>query len=180
MVPRKITQDGGQSWQAGVGINWRPNDRISLGLNVNFMNRNGWLLHQGDRNMTTFQAKQFSPSMDAEYFISAKQLLKVSLQWIGIKAREDRFYLTADHTGSLIEVDKPPGPSDDFSVSRLSFQARYRWEIAPLSDLFVVYTRLADRGDQLLDQDFGEVFENAWNEPIANLFIVKVRYRLGS
>jgi len=171
---------GGQSWQVGGGINWRPNDRINLGLKVNFMDRDGWLLHTGGRNMTTFQAKQFSPSVNAEYFISAKQQLRVSLQWIGIKAREDRFYLTPDNTGSLIEVAKPAGPSDDFSVSRLSFQARYRWELAPLSDLFIVYTRLADKGDALLDQDFGEVFENAWNDPISNLFIVKVRYRLGS
>ena len=104
----------------------------------------------------------------------------MSLQWIGIKAREDRFYQVPDEPGDLIEVDKPPGASDDFSVSRLSFQARYRWEIAPLSDLFVVYTRLADKSNILIDEDFGELFDSAWNEPIADLFIVKLRYRFGS
>ena len=171
---------GGQSWQVGGGINWQPSDRINLGLKVNYMDRDGWLLHTEDRNMTTFQAKQFSPSVNAEYFISAKQQLRVSLQWIGIKAREDKFYSIPDRPGSPIEVAKPVGPSDDFSVSRLSFQARYRWELAPLSDLFIVYTRLANKGDRLLDEDFAEVFENGWNDPISNLFIVKLRYRLGS
>jgi hypothetical protein len=44
----------------------------------------------------------------------------------------------------------------------------------------VVYTRLASISDPLLDQDFGELFDAAWNDPIGNLFIVKLRYRFGS
>ena len=32
-------------------------------------------------------------------------------------------------------------PIDDFSVSNLGFQIRYRYELAPLSYLYVVYGR---------------------------------------
>ena len=42
---------------------------------------------------------------------------------------------------SLVETEDVTAGSDDFAISRMSFQARYRWEIAPLSDLFFVYTR---------------------------------------
>jgi len=171
---------GGQSWTMGAGIDWRPSDRFNFGLKLNYLDRDGWLLHQQGRNMTTFQADQIAPIIDGEYFISAKQQFRVSLQWVAIKAREDQFWLIPDEPGDLIEVEKPPGPTDDFSISQLSFQARYRWQIAPLSDLFVVYTRLASQGDQLIDEDFGELFESAWDEPIGNLFIVKLRYRFGS
>jgi hypothetical protein len=171
---------GGQSWQATLGFDWRPSDAIKFGLKLNYQDRDGWLLHTEDRNMTTFQAEQLGPTLDGEYFISAKQQIRLSLQWVGIRAREDRFYRIPDEPGDLMEVGKPPGPSDDFSLSRLSFQARYRWEIAPLSDLFVVYTRLADQSGTLLDEDFGTLFENAWNNPIGDLFIVKLRYRFGS
>ena len=155
-------------------------DRFNTTVRVNYLDRDGWLLHQQGRNMTTFQAQQFGPSVEAEYFLSAKQQFKITLQWVGIKAREDQFYRIPESPGDLIEVAKPPGPTDDFSVSQLSFQARYRWEIAPLSDLFVVYTRLASNSDTLFDEDLGELFRDAWENPIADLFTVKLRYRFGS
>ena len=171
---------GGQSWNAGAGFEWRPSDRIKLEMKLNYLDRDGWLLHQEGVNMTTFQAEQLSPSISGEYYLSARQQFRLTLQWVGIKAREDRFWEIPDEPGDLIEVEKPTDESDDFSISRLSFQARYRWEIAPLSDLFVVYTRLAAQGDSLLDEDFGELFEAAWNDPVGDFFVVKLRYRFGS
>ena len=171
---------GGQSWEVGGGVEWRPNDRFNVGLKVNYKERDGWLLHQSGTDMTTFQAKQLGPILDSEYFISAKQQLRISLQWVGIRAREDDFYRVPDSPGDLIRVSKPPGPTDDFSLSRMSFQARYRWEIAPLSDLFIVYTRLTNKSNRLIDQDFQDIFKDGWEDPIGNLIVVKLRYRLGS
>jgi hypothetical protein len=171
---------GGQSWNVGGSFSWRPNDRFNTSIKVNYFDRDGWLLHQQGGNMTTFQAQQFGPSFDVEYFLSAKQQFRMTLQWVGIKAREDQFYRIPESPGDLIEVPKPPGPTDDFSVSQLSFQARYRWEIAPLSDLFVVYTRLASESGTLFDEDFGELFKDGWENPIADLFTIKLRYRFGS
>ena len=130
--------------------------------------------------MTTFKSEQWSPTLDVEYFINAKQQLRISLQWVGIKAREKDFYLVPLEPGDLIEVAKPAGPADDFSVSQVSFQARYRWELAPLSDLFIVYTRLASQGALLGSESFKDIFDNAWNEPLGDSFVVKFRYRLGS
>ena len=171
---------GGQSYGGFAGMSWRPNDRLSANLLVDYKNRDGWLLHQAGRDMTTFQAKQWGPRINGQYFFTARQQIRVSLQWVGIKAREDKFYQVPENPGKLVEVDKPPGPTDDFSVSRFTFQARYRWELAPLSDLFIVYTRIGDKDNRLIDQSFGNLFSDAWNEPFANLIIVKLRYRFGS
>jgi hypothetical protein len=50
---------------------------------------------------------------------------------------------------------------DDFSVRNLGFQVRYRWELAPLSYLYVVYARggyleepYADGTGRLLRESF--------------------------
>ena len=59
-------------------------------------------------------------------------------------------------------------------------QARYRWEIAPLSDIFLVYTRQADLAAQLRDEDYSDIFSNSWHEPLADFLVFKIRYRLGS
>jgi hypothetical protein len=171
---------GGNAYSYAISTNWRPTDQLNFRLRLGYRDRDGWLLHQGGRNMTTFKAEQWTPTLDAEYFISAKQQFRISLQWVGIKAREQEFYVVPLEPGDLIEVAKPPGPADDFSVSQLSFQARYRWELAPLSDLFVVYTRLASQGAILGSEAFEDLFDNAWNDPIGDSFVVKFRYRLGS
>ena len=63
-------------------------------------------------------------------------------------------------------------------ISQLNLQVRYRWQIAPLSDLFVVYQRGDRRRVGLTD--FDDLFQNSWNDPLGDLFIIKLRYRLGS
>jgi len=171
---------GGDVYFYGLSGRWRPSDGLNFGVRINYSDREGWLLHQEGRDMTTFKAEQWATTIDAEYFISAKQQLRISLQWVGIKAREQDFYLVPLESGDLIEVAKPPGPADDFSVSQVSFQARYRWELAPLSDLFVVYTRLASQGARLISESFKDLFDDAWSDPLGDSFVIKFRYRLGS
>ena len=81
--------------------------------------------------------------------------------------------------GKLVEVPKAPGaPTDDFTISRMTAQLRYRWEIGPLSDLFVVYTRGSNLEDRI-DDEFGSLFDDALNEPIVSTFVIKLRYRFG-
>jgi len=171
---------GGLSWSLGAGLQWRPSDRFNLNLRTSYDDFEGWLLHQEALNFTTFDGEQWSPTMSVDYFISARQQFRVSLQWVGIRAGESEFFQIPATPGELVPVAKPPGPSDSFSVSQVSLQARYRWEIAPLSDVFVVYTRLSNQGAALAGRGFGDVFDDAYHEPLTNLFVVKLRYRFGS
>jgi hypothetical protein len=79
----------------------------------------------------------------------------------------------------LQDTQKPGDQSDNFVISRLTFQARYRWQIAPLSDLFLVYTR----GSNLPRDEFmpfQNLFEQSWNDRIVDTIAFKLRYRLGS
>jgi len=102
------------------------------------------------------------------------------MQWNSLKAFEDRFWeVDPDRLEYLNTVENPGGEADDFVISRLTFQARYRWEIAPLSDLFIVYTR----GSNLPGNSFftfQDLLEQAWNDRIIDSFAIKLRYRFGS
>ncbi|MBT5153491.1 MAG: hypothetical protein HOM44_05345, partial [Gammaproteobacteria bacterium] len=146
---------GGTDFVKLIG-NWRPSDRFALSVKLGYRNRDGWLLYQEDRNFTTFQAEEWSPRISADYFLSAKQQFRFSVQWVGVKAKEDQFYLVPENPGDLIRTAKPEGPTDSFSLSQMTLQLRYRWEIAPLSDLFLVYTRLVDEGSAL--KSFSDTF----------------------
>jgi len=164
----------------GAGIVFRPNDRFSFDLGLNYTDQEALLVHMGDGNYTSFEAHQWAPRLESNYFISAKQQFRVSMQWNSLKAFEDRFWqVDPEKLRHLRPVANPDNEPDDFVISRLTFQARYRWEIAPLSDLFIVYTR----GSNLPGNSFftfQDLFEQSWNDRIVDSFAIKLRYRFGS
>jgi hypothetical protein len=168
----------GESIDTKLGVTWRPRQNLSMQLQVQHSDKDGWLLHQEDQNFTTFKATQWQPQLNLEYFVTAKQQIRLAMQWVGIQAFEDRFYTLPTDTMNLIEGPKPVGETDDFSVSQLNFQVRYRWQIAPLSDLFIVYTK-GDR--QRTDRmEYNDLFRDNWNNPLGDQLVIKLRYRVGS
>jgi len=171
---------GGTTYSGELNLRWRPGGRFSTGLRIAYYDRTEWLLHDEDRYMATFDALQWQPAVDIQYFLTARQQLRASLQWVGVKSRAKDYYLVPENPGKLIPVAQPDNGNDDFSVSELSFQLRYRWELAPLSDLYVVYTRVADDVQALNRESFRDIFSEAWNDVFINALVVKFRYRFGS
>ncbi len=171
---------GKKSVTTSVDMSYRPVDSFALGMEVAYSDREALLVHKGNGRYTSFEGSQWAPKVTMDYFISAKQQLRFSMQWTGLKSQEDRFWkVDANELRNLRPVAKPNLVSDDFIISRMTFQARYRWEIAPLSDLFVVYTRGSNIPGTMYD-DYGGLLSEAWSEPIVDTIVVKLRYRLGS
>ncbi len=171
----------GWSTRSALGFTFKPNHRFSLDLDLNYQDRDGWLLHRTGRQFTTYAAQDFQPRMAMDMFISARQQFRMTLQWAAIKAKEqERWFLPEDGDGNLIEVQPPPGADPrDFVINRMTLQLRYRWQIAPLSDLFVVYTRGSNVEDNTIDDGFDDLFYDALTDPVLDFFVVKLRYRFG-
>lgn len=163
-----------------AGIVWRPDDQFSVDLRLSYTDREALLVHRGGGNYTSYESHQWAPRLEMNYFITAKQQVRFSGQWTALKAFEDRFWqVNPDKRDFLQPVPNPDATPDDFVISRLTFQARYRWEIAPLSDLFVVYTRGSNLPNNGFDT-FTDLLERSWNEKIVDTIAVKLRYRFGS
>ncbi len=164
----------------GGRVTWRPTDRFSTDLRLNYTDREALLVHKGRGAYTSFESHQWAPRLEMNYFISAWQQLRFSMQWTALKAFEDRFWqVNPASTEYLTPVAKPDDESDNFVISRLTFQARYRWEIAPLSDLFVVYTRGSNLPSDSFET-FQDLLERSWSDKIVDTIAVKLRYRFGS
>ena len=170
---------GGHTMEYVMELRWQPTDRFSAVAEVEFQDRKGWLLQENGREFTTFDARRWSPNLELDFFLSARQQFRVTAQWAGIKAFEDERWLVPIEDGEL-EQDfaMDAGDNRDFSISRLTFQARYRWEIAPLSDLFVVYTR-GSNVDSRPNDGFEDLARASWTERLVDIFVVKLRYRMG-
>ena len=163
-----------------AGFTYTPVDRFSLDFDVMFNKRNEWVLYRGDENFTSYDALEVRPMLAMNFFISSKQQLSLKFQWIGIDANESHFWSIDKEAEDLIPRFKDLSePTDDFTVSRLTAQVRYRWEIGPLSDLFIVYTRGSNLPDRVNDE-FWPLFQDAIDEPIIDVFTMKLRYRFGS
>ena len=105
--------------------------------------------------------------------------IKLSFQWAGVKAYEQARFVVPENDGALQTVVQADQQRNRFTVSLLTTQLRYRWEIAPLTDFYVVY----NRGNQLppTEEDhFSDLLGDAFNDPIINALVVKLRYRFGS
>ena len=169
----------GVAIKARVGVEWRPSQRMKINLLAQYVRRDGWLLHQGEDNFTTFDTREWRPTLGVDFFFTARQQLRLSAQWVGIQARERNFFKVPDDGGELVPGGKPPdGASDDFTISNLNVQLRYRWELAPLSDLFLVYT--INGLKEPSRASFSKLLRTAYEDPVSEKIVVKLRYRFGS
>ena len=175
---------GAPSYAGAGGITWRPDDQFAFELSTRYVRSEGWLLHQQDDLFATFNSELWGPNLSMQYFINARQQLRLVFQWVGIRAEEDEFFQIPGRPDDLIPIAKPVGAgfqdSYDFARSRYSLQLRYRWEIAPLSDIFLVYTRQANLGLALTDEAFSDILDVAWQDPLADFLVFKIRYRFGN
>ena len=165
---------------ASARITWRPNDRFSSDLRLDYTDREALLVHKGSGSYTSFESHQWAPRLEMNYFLNAWQQLRFTLQWTALKAFEDRFWqVDSQNLDFLQPVAKSDEDSDNFTISRLTFQARYRWEIAPLSDLFVVYTRGSNLPTDSFET-FQDLLVQSWTDTIVDTLAIKLRYRFGS
>lgn len=170
---------GGPRRAYGGGITWRPADRMAMEFGVDYVQRDGWVLHREDKRFALFGADEWSPKFSLDYFITGKQQFRMALQWAAVRAGDARFYDLIPSRALVPANADIDSESADFSLSELSFQIRYRWEIAPMSDLFFVYTKHADLPNGP-GADLRTMLSEAFDNPAAEQLALKLRYRWGS
>ncbi|MFM1896104.1 MAG: hypothetical protein RLZZ385_1178 [Pseudomonadota bacterium] len=172
---------GDWSWTSKGGITFKPNDRFSMDLDFSYRRARNWIIHLNGATVGAYDAVHWQPALDMDFFFTARQQLQFSLQWVGIKGDAQDLYQVPAGGGDLRRITAGlPGASPyDLAISRTTFQLRYRWELAPLSDLFVVYTRGGNVPRGTADE-FGDLFQESITNPIIDRLVVKLRYRFGS
>ncbi len=116
-----------------------------------------WLVWQREDLAGGFKRRQVDLNAGLDWVIDARHELRVKMQAIALDARTQDAWRFDPQGHALTAAD----PVDDFSVRNLGFQVRYRYELAPLSYLYVVYARGgferrtgADGMDDLLQDSF--------------------------
>jgi len=125
----------------GYFVNFEPkyfvSDAFNLYAGVSYSRTPDWLVWQRENLVGGFEGRESHLSAGFNWIVGSRQELRLKLQAIAIDARLETAYRISPNGEPLESAE----PVDDFSVRNLGFQIRYRYEIGPLSYLYVVYGR---------------------------------------
>jgi hypothetical protein len=148
------------------------NDAFSVFTGITYEFDPDWLVWQHDNLVGSFDSHQILLDAGVNWNIGNRQELRIKLQALGLDARLLQAYRVNADRRAVATDD----PVDDFSVRNLGFQIRYRYELAPLSDLYVVY----GRGGYALDPRYSEAgsqFGRSFQLRDSEQLLVKLAYR---
>lgn len=145
--------------------------RFELGFSAEY--KPDWLLWQEDNLLGTFEAKQITLSAGMQWLIGSKQDLRVKLETIALDAKAKQAWRVNSQGNSIASSDV----INDFNLNNLGFQIRYRYELAPLSDLYVVYSRGGFNSELDNTRDPFSLLGDAFSLRDDELFLVKLSYR---
>lgn len=154
-------------------LKYMPTDTLSFSLMYQHQRENEWLNWYGDNLLATFQRKQRTSVVEMEWFRNNIHELRIKAQMVAFTGREPQSFL-GDLSGNLNPEDIYIPP---ITISELAFQVRYRYEIMPLSYLYLVYSKGGRISLQDEEDDLFSLYRRPWNSPEKENFTVKLRYR---
>jgi hypothetical protein len=134
-----------------------------------------WLVWQRENLIGSFDGRETHLGGGFEWIISNRQELRLRLQAIGLTARARQAYRVNDRGSAINSAE----PIEDFNVSNLGLQIRYRYEFAPLSYLYVVYGR-GGYEEAINTEGSQRVMRNTFSLRDDEQLLVKLSYRFES
>jgi len=154
-------------------LDFAPKDNLKFSLMYQLAEEDNWLNWIQDNFFGIYKRKQKTTVASINWFGGDKHELRLKAQMVGFTARNPLPFVS----NTIGDLNRVEANIDPFTLSDLAFQVRYRYEILPLAYLYVVYSR----GGRIIEFDqensLKEIYKRPWNEPQADTFTVKVRYR---
>ena len=149
-------------------------ETLTLGGRVGFKKYREWLLWDSEvSQLAGYETDRYSGDIRLDWYPSSRQEVRLKFQWIGLDAEVINSY-QLDNSGGL---QASGTESSNFSVTDTAFQIRYRYQLAPLSDIFVVYSRGGFFGSDSGNEGPDMLLNEGWKGVQVESIIAKVRYR---
>ena len=157
---------------ASAGLGYNPRDNVRTWLRLNHRHRSNWTIRTGEDLYGTFSQKRLSVNTGVTWYRTEKEEFTLKVQTVSFRNQNGQSW-QIDGSGYLKKSDQD---AQSINLGSLAFQIRYRREIAPLSNIYLVYTR---GGSVFFDDEAGNsrIISDTWDEPQGNRFAAKIRYR---
>ena len=157
---------------ASMGFGYTPRDNIRTWLRMNHRERSNWTIRTDEDLYATFSQKRLGLNTGVTWYRTEKEELSLKIQMVSFRNQKGQSY-RIDENGYFKKSDLS---AESINLGSLAFQLRYKYEIAPLSNIYLVYTR---GGSVFFDDeaDNSTIFSDTWERPEGNRFAAKIRYR---
>lgn len=150
-----------------------PIDDFKLGWEFRVREEDEWLNWIKDNELAVYDLTQKIISINANWFKGYKHEIRLKSQFVALKA-ESPISLISDKAGYLYNHNSIVKP---FTDGITSFQVRYKYEIAPLSYIYLVYTKGGRVYDDENERNTSDVFKDPWENPDNEIFSLKFRLK---
>lgn len=157
---------------ASMGVGYSPRDNIRTWLRMNHRQRSNWTIRTDEDLYATFSQRRLGLNTGVTWYRSQKEELSFKIEMVSFRNQKGQSW-QIDENGYFKKSDLA---ADSINLGSLAFQVRYKYEIAPLSNFYLVYTR---GGSVFFDDeaDNSTIFSDTWDRPQGNRFAAKIRYR---
>ena len=150
-----------------------PIDDFKLGWEFRVREEDEWLNWIKDNELAVYDLTQKIISINANWFKGYKHEIRLKSQFVALEA-ESPISLISDKAGYLYNHNSIVKP---FTDGITSFQVRYKYEIAPLSYIYLVYTKGGRVYDDESERNTSDIFKDPWENPDNEIFSLKFRLK---
>ncbi len=159
-------------WNTIVSATYYFSDALNLELRAGHVSNQEFLVWQRENLVGGFQMVRQNLNASLNWNIGSRQELRVKLEALGLNADNPTpWRIGADGRAVASNDDVQP-----FSLRNMGFQVRYRYELAPLSDLYVVYGRGGYASDDFAAGPASQ-FRDAFSLRDDEQLLIKLAYR---
>jgi hypothetical protein len=174
-ISATLFQEGYEDWAAKItsSVTWYPSEKLNISLSLNPQRSSDWLKWIRGKQIGSFSKDQVTSTIGVNWFPAESHEIRLRTQWYTIKATAEQSYkIGAD--GRLVADN---APLKDFTANNFALQLRYHYEIAPMSDLYIAYSR--GGYDYIEDNDQGifDLLGDCTNLRDSDQILVKLSYR---
>jgi hypothetical protein len=175
-ISLRLFQEGYEDWTVGItsNVTWYPNEKLNINLALNPQRGSDWLKWIRGKQLGSFPKDQVTATIGVNWFPAAGHEIRLRTQWYTVNAKAEQSY-NIGANGRLIADN---APIRDFAATSFAFQLRYRYEIAPMSDLYICYSRGGSDYVDDPERDILGLLGDSTNLRDSDQIYVKLSYRL--
>lgn len=158
---------------AWIGAKYYFNDRVNWSFSLQGEDSPDSLIWDAGNTVGRFHMRTATVGSTFNWDINSRSDLRVKLESVGLSAKGWQSISVLPNGGYAVL----PGEPQSFRLNQMGFQLRYRYELAPLSNLYVVYGRGgfsefddADRSDWSMVRESAKLHND-------EQLIIKLSYR---
>ena len=161
-----------------LDMNFKPqfyvSETVTLGGKFSYKKLQEWLIWDfATEQLAAYNADHFNVDIRVDWYPSSRQEVRLKFQWVGIESAQINSYQLSN-AGRLLSSDIQAA---DFSLRDTALQLRYRYQLAPLSDIFLVYSRGGYFDTDEADTGPRNLLKHGWDGLQVESVIAKIRYR---